>query len=102
MEQGEQKSSGGILLPNDDATQDGIRPRWMQVAAVGPEVRDVMEGQWVMVEHGRWTHGMTLRNDENQDITFWSAEEESVLLVADEKPEIDRSPTSANWVDAHL
>lgn len=95
IEKGQQVSSGGIILPDDDASETGIRPRWMQVFSVGPEVIDIKEGQWIMVEHGRWTHGMEVRDGDNK-FTIWGAEEESVLLVADEKPEIERSSTSAN------
>jgi len=96
MEKGEQRSRGGIILPDDDISESGIRPRWMQVFSVGPDVTDIKEGQWIMVEHGRWTHGMILRNDNNKEFTIWAAEEESVLLVADEKPEIERSASTAN------
>ena len=81
---------------DDDNREEGIRPRWMQVYSVGPEVKDVKEGQWVMVEHGRWTHGMIMRDDNNEEFTVWGAEEESILLVADEEPNIERSVTSSS------
>jgi len=95
IEKGQQVSSGGIVLIDDDNREEGIRPRWMQVYSVGPEVKDVKEGQWVMVEHGRWTHGMTMRNEDNEEFTVWGAEEEAILLVADEEPNIERSVSSA-------
>ena len=95
MEKGELKSRGGIILINDDNSEQGIRPRWMQVYSVGPNVVDIKEGQWIMVEHGRWTHGMILRDDK-EEFTIWAAEEESVLLVSDKKPEIERSASTAN------
>ncbi len=95
MERGEQKSRGGIILMNDDASETGIRPRWMQVVSVGPEVQGIVPDQWIMVEHGRWTHGMVVQNGDDK-FTIWGAEEESVLLVADEKPEIERSDSTAN------
>ncbi len=80
---------------NDDASETGIRPRWMQVISVGPEVKDIAAGQWIMVEHGRWTHSMEVREGDDK-FTIWGAEEESVLLVADKKPEIERSASTAN------
>lgn len=95
MEKGEQVSAGGIILTNDDATEHGIRPRWMQVHSVGPDVRSIKEDQWIMVEHGRWTTAMRLRNNE-EEFTLWGVEEASVLLVSDEKPEIERSASTAN------
>lgn len=96
MERGGQISRGGIILMNDDGTESGIRPRWMKVYSVGPEVHDIAKGQWIMVEHCRWTKGMTLRNDDNQDFLVWGIEEKSVLLVSDKKPEIERAESTAN------
>jgi len=96
IEKGEQLSRGGIIMMDDDAREEGIRPRWMHVYSVGPDVIGITEGQWIMVEHGRWTHGHVVRNEDNEEFTLWSAEEESVLLVSDERPEMDRAPTSAN------
>ena len=95
MERGQQVSRGGIILPDDDAREEGIRPRWMQVVSVGPEVRGISPDQWIMVEHGRWTHGMEVRVGDDK-FTIWGAEEESVLLISDEKPEIERSASTAN------
>ena len=95
IEKGQQTSAGGIVLMDDDSREEGIRPRWMQIYAVGPDVTSVTEGQWVMVEHGRWTHGMTMRDDDNEEFTLWAAEEEAIMLVSDEQPQIERSVSSA-------
>ena len=95
IEKGQQLSRGGIVLIDDDNREEGIRPRWMQIYSVGPEVTSVEPGQWVMVEHGRWTHGMTMRDDNNEEFTLWGAEEESILLVSDDEPSIERSVSSA-------
>ena len=96
IEYGQQTSLGGIILMNDDGKEEGIRPRWMKVLAVGPEVRDITVDQWIMVEHGRWTRGMTMRDDDNEEVTVWGIEESSILLVSDEKPGIERSASTAN------
>ena len=50
--------SSGIVLLGDDAKTSGIRPRWAKVYAVGPDQKDISEGQWIMVEHGRWSRGL--------------------------------------------
>ena len=52
------KLSSGIILLGDDAKTNGIRPRWAKVYAVGPEQNDVAVGQWIMIEHGRWSRGI--------------------------------------------
>lgn len=95
IEKGQQTTSGGILLLDDDNSEGGIRPRWMQVYSVGPEVTDIEEGQWVMVEHGRWTHGMILRDENGEEFTLWGAEEESILLISDSEPGVERSASTA-------
>jgi len=96
IEKGQQTLASGIILMDDDGKEDGIRPRWMQVYATGPDVSDdITVGQWILVEHGRWSHGHRMREGDNE-LTLWQAEEASVLLVADERPSVERSPTSAN------
>lgn len=84
---GERFSQGGILLRNDDSKSVGIRPRWAQVYAVGPEVKDVEVGQYVCVSHGRWTRGISIEDDEGQK-TVRKVDPKDILLVSDE-PVID-------------
>jgi co-chaperonin GroES (HSP10) len=96
IEKGQQTTAAGIILTDDNNTAHGIRPRWMQVYSVGPEVTGITVGQWVMVEHGRWTHGMNLRDDNDEEFILWGAEEESILLVSDDEPSVERSASSAN------
>ena len=50
----------GIVLLGDDGKTDGIRPRWAQVYTVGPDQTDVAVGQWVLLEHGRWSRGIKI------------------------------------------
>lgn len=86
MEKGEVKTAGGIVIPDDNGKVDGIRARWGQVYSVGPEVKaDIEVGDWILVEHGRWTRPMELRSEE-EVMTIWGVEEESILAVADEQP----------------
>lgn len=84
---GERKTAGGIIIRSDDGTSHGIYPRWGQVYSVGPDQKDVKVGQWIMIEHGRWTRGFTIENDQNEKTTLWKVEEKSILLVSDEKPQ---------------
>jgi hypothetical protein len=83
MEFGLGKSSGGIIRPDDEMTVQGARPRWCQVLAVGPEVNDVRPGQYVLMEHGRWTRGFDMLED-NQKITVRMVDNKDMLLVSDE------------------
>lgn len=87
MHFGEQVTQGGIILGNDDGKTRGIYPRWAKVFSKGPENKDEYSiGQWILIEHGRWTRAMKMEtNDGEFDVRM--VESESVLAYSDEKPE---------------
>lgn len=68
----------GLILPSDDATSTGIRPRWGKVIAVGAEQSDIKVGQYVMVEHGRWTRKIEIDGQEVRRI-----DTDAILVVSD-------------------
>jgi co-chaperonin GroES (HSP10) len=86
-------STGGIIIPNDNGKSTGIRPRWGQVYAVGPEQQDVVVGQWVCVEHGRWTRGIDIE-DESGKITLRRVDPKDIMMVSDEQPNDDTFSTA--------
>lgn len=82
-------SRGGIILPGDDMKNSGIRPRWAQVYAVGPQQLDVQPGQWVLVSHGRWSRGIEIQ-DEFAQKTIRRVDPNDILLVSD-TPQMDET-----------
>lgn len=88
MNFGEQKSKGGIVITSDNGKAVGVHPRWAKVYAVGPEQKDVRVGQWVLIEHGRWTRGIKIEDDEGEKI-IRKAEVKSMMMVSDEQPADD-------------
>ena len=82
----ERLSSGGIVLLNDNGKSSGIRPRWGRVYAVGPEQKDIRVGTWICVEHGRWTRGIDVE-DENGKVTLRRVDPKDIMLEADEMPD---------------
>ena len=87
MHFGEQKTASGLILTNDDGDSRGIYPRWGQVHAKGPANNDSYEvGDWVLVEHGRWTRGVEMDEGTGEEITVRMVEAESILAFSDEKP----------------
>jgi co-chaperonin GroES (HSP10) len=64
MNFGEQKTHGGLIIQSDNGKTHGIHPRWAKVYAVGNEQKDVSVGQWILIEHGRWTRGIKIEDDE--------------------------------------
>ena len=81
----EMKTASGIVIQSDNGKAHGIKPRWAKVYKVGSEVDYVKEGQWVLIEHGRWTRKITIDDGEGVK-DFQKVETESILVVADEKP----------------
>jgi len=86
-------STGGIIIPNDNGKSTGIRPRWGQVYAVGPDQQDVSPGQWVCVEHGRWTRGIDIE-DETGKITVRRVDPKDIMMVSDQQPNDDTFSTA--------
>lgn len=84
FQKGERKVNG-IILPNDDGKSHGIRSRWAQVYSVGDKVTDVKEGEWVLIQHGRWTRGVDV-NVEGRDITLWQVDYPDGVLAVSDKP----------------
>ena len=85
MDMGEMKSAGGIVIQSDDGKSHGVKPRWCRVWAVGPEQIDVKVGEWIYVDHGRWTRGIKVEDGDNE-IVIRRVEVASILLQADERP----------------
>ena len=94
----ERFTTSGIVLLNDNGKSTGIRPRWGQVYAVGPEQQDVRVGQWVCVAHGRWTRGIEVE-DETGRKTLRRVDPNDLLIVSDEQPQ-DETFSGAIHVEA--
>jgi co-chaperonin GroES (HSP10) len=81
----ERITSSGIILHSDNAKSEGIRPRWGKVYAVGPEQNEIRVGQWVCVEHGRWTRGVDIEDPAGKH-TIRRVDHNDILLVSDSEP----------------
>ncbi|CAM6053367.1 unnamed protein product [Sphagnum tenellum] len=82
--------SRGIIIPDDNMTDRGVRDRWARVWAIGPEVTDLAVGEWVLIKHGRWTIGMDM-NLGGVTTEVWRIEyPDAVMLVSDTDPPILR------------
>lgn len=87
MHFGEQTTKGGLIIKDDNGSTRGIYPRWGKVYAKGPDNVDEYEvGQWVLIEHGRWTRGILLKNN-GIEKEVRMVETESILAMSEEKPE---------------
>lgn len=85
MDFGEIKTSSGIVIQSDDGKVHGIKPRWGKVYLVGPEQLDVKIGDWVLVEHGRWTRKMKI--DDGAGVKeIQKVDIECILATSPERP----------------
>lgn len=91
IKKGQRKTPGGIIIPDDDGTDRGVRPRWGRIYAVGPGIDDLSVGQWILVEHGRWTRELKV----DEELTVVGVEYESILAYQDEEPSDEILGTSA-------
>lgn len=89
MEFGEQVTKGGIVLTSDDGKTRGVHPRWGKVYSKGPRNKDTEYdiGDWVLVEHGRWTRGFSIEEDNGEVLEIRMVEAESILGYSHEKPD---------------
>ena len=87
MHFGEQKTASGLIISNDDGKTRGIYPRWGKVFHKGPKNTDPYEiGDWVLIEHGRWTRAIKVEIDDNE-FEVRMVETESILGYSVEKPD---------------
>lgn len=80
----------GIILPDDNGKSEGIRPRWGRVYSVGEDITDIVPGQWIFIENGRWTRMLKVKEDDGSHTQLWGVEwPQSVMLVSDTDPDVE-------------
>jgi len=65
MDLGEQVTTSGIVIQSDNGKAHGVKPRWAKVYKVGPEQQDIKEGEWILIEHGRWSRKVKIDDGES-------------------------------------
>ena len=81
----EMKTASGIVIQSDDGKAHGVKPRWCRVWAIGPEQQDVKVGEWILMEHGRWTRGIKVEEN-GEEIIIRRVELKSIMLQTDKRP----------------
>ncbi len=57
-----------------------------KVWAVGPEQQDVQVGQWICIEHGRWTRTVEYENEDGSVTELRMVDNDAIMLSSTEKP----------------
>jgi hypothetical protein len=99
MQFGQRRLGSGIILMNDDGKSEGIRPRWAQVYAIGPDQTEVRVGQWILVAHGRWTRANEIEVD-GEKKSLRRVDPNDILLISDEQPTVDDTLSDAVSIQA--
>ena len=86
MEFAQLVTEGGIIIPGDEGTSRGIHPRWGKVYSVGPEQDEIKKGEWILIDHGRWTRGVTLVTDGGEELQVRRVDIKDILGKQDTKP----------------
>jgi hypothetical protein len=53
---------------------------------VGPEQTEVKVGEWICIEHGRWTRTIELEQDDGSVLELRRVDNTAILMSADDKP----------------
>lgn len=69
--------ASGIIIAQTDMQQK--QPRWGEVLAVGPDVRDLKVGEYILVEGLMWTFGTEIEGQK-----MWKTDEGQIIFVTDD------------------
>ena len=81
-----QKTASGIIVGSDDGKSEGIKPRWAQVYSVGKDQHTIKPGDWILIEHGRWTRSLKIQDASGTEVNLRRVEVKSIIMIGDEKP----------------
>jgi hypothetical protein len=70
-------TESGIIINSGDGNQM-LWPRWCKALHVGPDVTEVKEGEFILVEPGKWTTAFRIDN-----VRYWKTDESRVIGVSD-------------------
>jgi len=95
----EQVTASGIIVSSDNGKTEGIKPRWGKVYKIGPDQHDIQVGDWILIEHGRWTRGVTIEDMSGNTFTVRRVETKSILAISDHLPtDINLGASNASTV----
>jgi hypothetical protein len=65
-----------------------VHPRWGRVHVKGNgNTDDYKVGDWVLIEHGRWTRTINVDQDDGSVLKVWIVDETGIIGWSDETPE---------------
>lgn len=86
IEQGDRRTRAGIIVTDDNGKERGIRERWAQIYAVGPDIDEARSGDWCLVKHGRWSRAVPFESDHGIVELRQVDWPDGILVVTSDKP----------------
>jgi len=81
IEHGERKTPNGLIIPDDNGKESGIRPRFCTVWSVGKDIDYVSPGDKILVSHARWTRGIKISLPDGGSTVIRRIDPKDILLV---------------------
>lgn len=81
---GQRKTTGGIIMLDDDGKTDGIKTRFFEIYDVGERsdvAQDLKPGDLVAVAHGRWSRGFDIGAEDGRKL--YALDAKDILGVYD-------------------
>ena len=88
MNFGDMTTASGLIIRSDNGKTHGIKPRWGKVYCIGPDQQDVKVGDWILIEHGRWTRAMHI-NDGEREVTIHRVDAKCIIGWSEDSPTAD-------------
>ena len=59
---------------------------WGRVWAIGPDQQEVKIGEWILIEHGRWTRTVEVEQEDGSLLEVRMVDSKDVMMSTDDKP----------------
>jgi len=83
MEHGDKITKSGLIIPDDNGKDRGIRPRICTVYKVGKDIDFLKPGDKIIVSHGRWTRGVDM-DVKGDKFTMHMVDNKDILTIIDD------------------
>lgn len=74
-----ERYNGSIVIPVLNSTQNKS-PRWGKAVRVGPDVREIKEGDFILIEPLQWTYNEVFEGEK-----IWKTDESKIMLSTDDE-----------------
>jgi len=72
-------SEAGFIISSLDGNQT-LYPRWGKVISAGPDVTEIKDGDYILIEPGKWTTAYYV----DKVTRIWKTDADCVIAVSDE------------------